>query len=226
MPGSVVTSPEHIANVAASPGAATVYDRRMGARPRVRQRLRRIGRDAIKIDLPNVMQLEDYTCGVAALLSVCAYFGVGPDAEWELEARMGIDAEGTDPAHIVRAARGLGLAVREYRPMSNEQLLACVAARRPVLVMLQAWREPRPRSYRRIWDDGHWVVAIGYDGAGVYFEDPSLHSARGFIGYRELDERWHDIEGRDRHQVERYGVAIWKKGGGRSMYQRRARLIE
>ena len=193
-------------------------DRRRGPR-------RRIPPGAIRIDLPNTTQLEGYTCGPSALLAVCAYFGVGPDEEWEIEADMGIGRAGTDPAHLVTTARRYGLRVAEHRGMTDAQLRACLDRRRPVILMLQAWAEPPPRSYRDRWRDGHWVVAIGHDRAGLYVEDPAIHAARGFLTWRELDARWHDIEGPRRVHVERYGAAMWRPGARGSAYQHLARVI-
>jgi len=60
----------------------------------------------------------------------------------------------------------------------------------------------------------------------VYFEDPSLHNARGFLTYQQLDDRWHDIEGKDNHHVERYGAVIWKNGNRKSAFYEKARAID
>ncbi len=180
---------------------------------------------AIKIDLPNTAQLEDYTCGPAALLAIFTYYGVGPEQEDELAQVMGISTEGSDPVHLVTAARRFGLTCEEFRPMTIAQLERCLDARRPVLIMLQAWgSEPSP--YRVRWDDGHWIVAIGYAGGRVYFEDPLIYSTRGYLTYEELDLRWHDLEGADNVRVEHYGVAIWKPDVTESVFAGRARRIE
>lgn len=61
--------------------------------------------DAIKVDLPNGCQQETWTCGPAALLSICSHYGVGPEEEWEVAEDMGIDEEGSDPIHFERAAK-------------------------------------------------------------------------------------------------------------------------
>ena len=42
----------------------------------------------------------------------------------------------------------------------------------PTLLTLQAYRESS-RPYRELWDDGHWVVAIGHDKRRILFENPS-----------------------------------------------------
>lgn len=161
------------------------------------------------IPLPPHVQELDYTCGAAALRAVADYFGVAPASEAALVALMGMGEDGSDPAHLVHAARALGLATREYRPMSAHALARCLDRGRPVILMLQIGDDAR--RWRDVWDCGHWVVAIGHDARGVSFVDPLLAGARRFFTHAELDERWHDIEGPDAHHVERYGVAVWRQ---------------
>ncbi len=166
----------------------------------------------IAIDLPNLVQCEAYTCGAAALLAVASYYGVGPDSEAAIVDDMAMGSDGSDPAHLLRAATRYGLSHREYRPMSRHELVRCVDRGRPVIVMLQAWPDAAPpHGFTEIWDTGHWVVAIGHDARGVYFADPSLPGARGFLDHRALAERWHDIEGPDARPVQRYGLALWRQ---------------
>jgi predicted double-glycine peptidase len=183
---------------------------------------------AIRIPVPDTTQQTDYTCGASALQAVCKYYGVGPDEEPEFAEDMGMPRTGSDPEHIVRAVEKYRLRYQEFYPMSRRQLKACLDQRRPVILMLQAWgttENERPRrSYRTIWEDGHWVVAIGYDGRGVFFEDPSMQAVRGFLSYRELDIRWHDY-GPTYEHMDHYGIAVWKPGARRSVYETEARRI-
>jgi predicted double-glycine peptidase len=178
---------------------------------------------AIKIDLPNTFQLEDYTCGPAALMAIFAYYGVGPEEEWELEEHMGIDEEGSDPKHILRAVKRYGLAHREFSPMTVGELVTCLDDKHPVMIMLQAWGDRR--SYDRWWVDGHWIVAIGYDRRRIYFEDPAIYRGRGYLDRAELERRWHDVEGPGNTPTEHYGIAIWKPGVEVSRFPERARRI-
>jgi len=165
---------------------------------------RRIRAGAVRVELPGVTQRTDYTCGAAAVLAVARFYGVGPADEATVAADMRMTLDGSDPVHLRRALTRYGLAHVEHRGMSDAALRAEIEARRPVIVMLQAWGERR--SYRRHWADGHWVVAIGYDGAGVIVEDPVLDGPRGFVRWRELAERWHDVDGPA--HVERYGLVV------------------
>ena len=184
----------------------------------------RIRPGAITIDLPNMVQQKDYSCGASALQAICAYHGVGPGEEWAIVDDLGMDRRiGSHPFQIARTARRYGLSVAEHQPMSDAQLIRYLRRRVPVLIMLQAWGERR--DYTDDWIDGHWVVAIGHDRAGVFFEDPSLESARGFIPFAALDARWHDVGPHGVH-LERYGMAIWKRGARRSSYRDWAQSID
>ena len=165
---------------------------------------------AIKVDVPDTVQFIGYTCGAAALLAICRYYGVGPRSERRVVEDMRFGKAGSDPKHVLRAATRYGLAHEEFRPMTIQQVRSCLDRARPVMIMLQAWADSPPASYADHWDDGHWLVAIGHDAHGIYFEDPSLEGARGYLTDAELDQRWHDIEGKDDHHVDHYGVAIWK----------------
>lgn len=181
-------------------------------------------RAAIWIDLPNVVQRHDHTCGAACLLAVAVYYGAGAPTEAELVQAMGFDERGSDPAHLLAGAAYCRLEVQEYRPMSDTDLRACLDAHRAVVLMLQAWGGRR--SYADHWTDGHWVVAIGYDRRGVFVEDPMLECVRGFVTWTDLGERWHDVEGPSDERVERYGVAMWRPRVRSSRYARRARGLE
>ena len=159
--------------------------------------------------LPNTTQTTAWTCGSSALLAICSYFGVGPEDEWDFTADMKFGAAGSDPIHFVRAAKKYGLNITEYIGMTDDQLIQCIDAGQPVILMLQAWPNGQAPNYKDDWRDGHWIVAIGYDDQCFYFEDPSVHGGRGYIGRRELNSRWHDIEGSKKQKIWRLGLAIW-----------------
>jgi len=175
---------------------------------------RRTPKHAIKIDLPNVAQRTDYTCGASVLQAICAYFGVGPDDEADYERLMAMPKTGADPIHITTAATALGLAVHEFRPMTIRQLERCLDKRRPVILMLQAW------------DEGHYVVAVGYDADVIYVEDPWIQGSRGYLTRAELAARWHDVEGEHDIRTHRLGIALWRKKPTRRGYRRSARHVD
>src|SRR5688572_9437111 len=139
-----------------------------------------IPRGAIRIPVPDTVQQTDWTCGAASVRAICGYFGCGPSTERQYKLDMSIPRAGADPEHLMWGFLRYGLDFRAYYPMTVEQLESSVRRGRPVLLMLQAWGKDKRtgqyrRSYARVWQDGHWVVAIGYDREGVYFEDPSIN---------------------------------------------------
>jgi len=194
-----------------------------------------IGKDAVMVPLPDTQQKTDYSCGASAIMSICRYFGLGPDYEEDfidLLRNKGMDPRiGAHPRQLAEVADKFELECEELDPKTIGRLKFHLRAGHPVLMMIQAWGEEkktgRPlKSYAGVWKEGHWVAAIGFDDDGVFFEDPSLEAVRGFIGYEALDERWHDHGPRGKHMV-RYGLAVWKRGSPRGgAYQRRARVIE
>lgn len=220
----------------------------------------KITNNAVKISLPDVTQVTDYSCGASSLQSICKYYGVGPDDEWTYTEAIHYDHRvGAHPDNIIAAAKKFKLECEEHPDMTDADLKRLLDKRRPVMLMIQAWGEEKVgneirwiRDYRHVWQkghsrevyrnrrwtkvrrtgrwavdwhDGHWVVAIGYNDRGFFFEDPSLQAIRGFISRRDLAERWRDTRNFGKH-MPRYGLAIWKPGARRSMYATRAEYIE
>jgi predicted double-glycine peptidase len=192
----------------------------------------RIPRGSIRVAVPDTTQQKDYSCGASGLQAVCKYYGVGYDDEWEFVDALDMDHRiGSHPYQIKKVAHRCGLRTREYQPMTVRQLQRELGWRHPVMLMIQAWGQARVNGYWRWrtsyadhWDDGHWVVAIGYSPAGVFFEDPSLQGVRGFLTYAELASRWHDTGPRQK-QVPFYGLAIWHPQRRRSAYESHAERI-
>jgi predicted double-glycine peptidase len=156
------------------------------------------------IPVPVVYQSHNYDCGAAALRAVCQYWGVGPEDEDDFIKACETDKQdGTHPDDIIRAARAFGLKAGGREGISIEQLKHCIDLHRPVICAIQAWE----------WDsdEGHYVVAIGYDDNHILFQDPSIkNNMRGRLSYDEFLERWHDV---DRHGtiLRQYGIVLWRE---------------
>ena len=185
---------------------------------------RPIPRGAIRIPLPNTFQQKSWTCGPAAVRAICEYYGCGPDTERQFKRQMSVPYAGADPEHLMWGFVQYGLDFKAYNPMTIEEVKREVRRGRPVLMMLQAWgtnsrTKDWRRSYEHIWQDGHWVVAIGYDREGMYFEDPSILKDRGFLDYAELKLRWHD-HGPRKERIYNFGISVWRNGKGRRPRER------
>lgn len=168
----------------------------------------KIPRSAIKIPLPKKFQTKDYTCGGVALQSILSYYGAGNFTEVEMERELNMTRIGTDPWQFKLVLKKYGLNYKEYHSMTQQQLKYIIDWGKPVIVTVQAWSNTALASYKNIWNEGHWVTAIGYDDHGFYFEDPTQKGVRGFIEYDEFEERWHDI-GDNEFPEDHYGLVIW-----------------
>lgn len=149
------------------------------------------------IRVPLVRQATSYTCGVAALQSILAYYG-DPCREDDLARALCTDPEqGTSYHRIAEYALAKGYTVKTSAGMTLADLKQQLDARKPVICLIQAWAD-RPLSYADDWDDGHYVVAVGYDKQSIYFMDPSTVGNYTQISISQFLERWHDRDLKER----------------------------
>lgn len=166
---------------------------------------RRLPENLIRV--PLVRQSTDYTCGVAALQSLLAFFAV-EEREDRLAAELRSNRkQGTAFERIVKAAEKRGLSAQVKVGMTVPELERNIDSRKPVLCLVQAWAESengQAVNYERRWQDGHYVVAVGYDGDCVYFMDPSTLGHFVYVPRAEFEKRWHDTDGR--RKLEHFGM--------------------
>lgn len=148
------------------------------------------------LDVPHVVQLDEYDCGPAALAAVLAFHDV-PATLAELTP-LADPERGTPPDVLVAEARRRGLDV-EFGSYSPRQLRQRIRADEPVLVCLQAWDAGSD-------DDGHWCVVKGYGRGRFVLGDPS-EDEDVVLTEEELLDRWHDRDG-DGVRYERFGVVV------------------
>ena len=82
---------------------------------------------------------------------------------------------------------------------------------RPVILLLQAWRDDDSLPYPSDFEDGHYVVAIGYDNDYIYFEDPWVIGSLTYMTKSDLLDRWHGNSAfpSDRH-VYNVGIIVFE----------------
>ena len=161
------------------------------------------------IRVPMQRHGTSYTCGVAALQSVLYYYNSqDPELRWvredKLMKEMKTTEDGTDYENIVAVARAEGLRAEPHLNMTLEQLESAIDRKNPVICAIQAWSDT-PGDYQDKWDDGHYVVAIGYDQERLYFMDPSTMGNYTYITKANFLKRWHD---EDRGHVKVIGLGI------------------
>jgi len=160
------------------------------------------------IRIPMTRQATNYTCGVAALQSVLMFYG---DEFLESDLAKLLKAnpqEGTAYAEMKRFSESKGYNVQVYKDMKVSDLKRLLDAGKPVICLIQAWPE-RKVNYKTDWDDGHYVVAIGYDDGNVYFMDPSTLGNYTYIPTDEFLVRWHDTD--SKVKLNHFGMVVQKK---------------
>lgn len=144
------------------------------------------------IKVPITRQATDYTCGVAAVQSVVGYYGEDFREHILAQEMRSNCAQGTDYKNIARFGRRHGYSVKVNKNITLDVLKKIIDSGTPPICLIQAWTDHKANNYATDWDDGHYVVAIGYDAKNIYFMDPSTLGNYTFIPTDEFLKRWHD----------------------------------
>lgn len=145
------------------------------------------------IKVPQARQGYNYTCGVAALQSLLYYYG----DEWRqdklAQALSSDSVSGTNYRKIIQFTHNLGYSTKVLQNLSVDSLKLLTRQGFPLILVIQAWADD-PSNYINDWEDGHYVLCIGYDKDKFYFMDPSTLGHFTYIPKDEFLNRWHDID--------------------------------
>jgi predicted double-glycine peptidase len=164
--------------------------------------------------VPTVRQSTPYTCGVASMQSVLMYYGHEYREDVLAQALGTTEADGTPYKNMITFAQSLGLPAEARMEMTSDDLKTLIDQKKPVIVTIQAWADP-PVDYANDWNDGHYVVAIGYDTDNFYFMDPSTLGHYTSIPIPSFEIRWHDEDSLAHERLIHPGIII---GDGQSKY--------
>ncbi|MEI7897362.1 MAG: C39 family peptidase [bacterium] len=159
------------------------------------------------LDFPNTRQSFEYSCGPGAVQAVLAYYGED-FRESELIGLLKTEKnEGTYIRDIVKFLHHQGFSTKVKHRMTTAELFGYIDKEIPVIVLIQAWGDERDfrKNYKDCWNDGHFVVVIGYTDKDVLISDPALFNT-GYIPIREFIDRWHDVDEVETNQV---GIAVY-----------------
>ncbi len=163
------------------------------------------------IRLPLTRQATCYTCGVSALQSVLAYYGQEYREDELAKLLKANYRNGTAYMRIARFAEENGFSVDIHKGMSISELKTLIDKKLPVICLLQAWSDV-PVDYKSEWNDGHYVVAVGYDQENIFFMDPSTLGNYTYIPDSEFVDRWHDTDGKER--LQHFGMVVSQEKSG------------
>jgi len=164
------------------------------------------------LTMPDVRQTTVYACGDAALQAVLAYYNIDARQDTLMSKAETTETDGTHYWEIAKVAQTYGLRTIIEKDMTIDQLIASIDDGIPVIVALQAWiddgDDPRDLAqWANRWEDGHYLVAIGYDSSRIYFEDPAMFGI-GYIAFDELDARWHDRDDVTGERLNHLGISF------------------
>jgi ABC-type bacteriocin/lantibiotic exporter with double-glycine peptidase domain len=159
------------------------------------------------LDFPRVRQSYDHDCGAKALQAILVYYGIEVRIDKLMKLTKSTD-DGTSIPNILDVVNYYGLK-SDSRIMTINDVVSYIDGNIPVMVPLQAWPKTEVIDWKDVWDDGHYVDAIGYDSERLIFMDPSNFN-RTSLSYDHLLERWHDI-GPDGTRYIHHGIAIFGK---------------
>jgi uncharacterized protein len=143
------------------------------------------------LNVPNVIEPNNYSSGPASLQAVLSYYGMDMNAD-ELINMTNCTVNGTAPGNIANVATNLGFSATVKQNMTLKDLQQYMIQGTPIIVDAQAWKN---NSTNQNWTDdqnnSHYMVVIGIDNQNVYFEDPTVIGSRGYISNQEFLDRWH-----------------------------------
>lgn len=163
----------------------------------------------VLLDFPRVRQATNFSCGAAATQGLFRFYGVSDEREIKLIKKLGTNPkEGTRWEAIFDLLQQAGLRPRTQEESSVAEIRRLIDRGAPVLIALQAWSDEGDPNYADDWEDGHYVVAVGYDEHNLYFEDPSSFD-RVYLSDEEFERRWHDQEGSSQKPHRLHQWMLW-----------------
>lgn len=166
------------------------------------------------LDFPQLRQSFEYNCGSKALQGVLIYYGIEVREESIMKDANTCHGVGTLICGIESVINKYKLQY-DSRVMTVEDIEKHLNQKNPVLILLQAWGDNNP-DYENYYEDGHWVVAIGYDKNNIYFEDPYAFK-RTFLSKDELMGRWHAKQ--EDKIIKNHAIAIFGKNPDFDSYE-------
>jgi len=141
------------------------------------------------IDFPEIQQVYDFDCGAASMRTLMTYYG-SDIREGEIMEIAGTSKDfGTKTSGLKSVAEKAGMKYK-MGSMTIKELKDLISKAVPVQVLIQAWSGEENFEYGFDFNNGHYVVAVGFDEEGkIYFEDPWA-SARVWMTEEEFDKRW------------------------------------
>lgn len=158
------------------------------------------------LDAPRSRQFRTNDCGINDAGVVLAYYGIN-ERETQLIDIEGLPDDGLETVNLLDLLhrfenKGITL---DAGTMTLDDIHGAIDDGYPVILAIQAYADDPDQIYTDDWDDGHYVVAIGYDEERIIFQD-SASWERTFLTNLELLDRWHDSD--SGQQLRNWGCIV------------------
>jgi hypothetical protein len=101
--------------------------------------------------------------------------------------------EGTGGEGMIKGAMHYGLQVTTRSGLNCDDLRGYLLEGYTCILSIQSWGNyDESTDMSKVWDDGHYVVLVGFEGQDVYLMDPAVAGAYRKMTIRELLDCWHD----------------------------------
>lgn len=156
-------------------------------------------------------QTSDFDCGVTALQVVMEHYGVYMPNK-EIMKKLKTDEDGTRYENMIALAERKGFTVFASEGITIDEVKIYIDKGYPVIVLLQAWAERYMTidEWQEDFDDGHYVVVIGYQEKIIIFEDPSS-TRRTWLTEEEFLACWHDKDTKTSRKLEHFVMVLMGK---------------
>jgi uncharacterized protein len=163
------------------------------------------------LDVPNLRQTHDYSCGPGAVQAVMAYYGEDFRESELIRLMNTTNDKGTYIKDIVQFLHYQGFSATIEHKMTIGELFSYIDKKIPVIVLIQAWGNEKDfkKNYKDCWNDGHFVVVVGYTDKNVLISDPAIFNT-GYIPITEFADRWHDFDEGDTRTYH-LGIPVYGK---------------
>lgn len=163
----------------------------------------------VKLDFPEFRQVFNYDCDVTALQQILIYYGIEKREEELIELLKPNKTHGTKISKVIEISKYFGLEAEVLKNTTIEKVKSLIDEGIPPLLLVQSWRDYSTDNldWRKDYNDGHTVIAIGYNDFCIFFEDPASVN-RTYLTYEELEKRWHDIGDDNKTKIHKVAIVI------------------
>jgi predicted double-glycine peptidase len=165
------------------------------------------------LDFVDLRQIFNFDCGVTALQQVLIYYGIEKREDELIKMldtkKTSIEEHGTKMTKMVEVAKYFGLDAEILKNLTINKIKKFIDEKIPVIILMQAWRDYSADNlnWEKDYNDGHYVIAIGYNDTCLFFEDPAS-IVRTYLTFEEFEKRWHDMDDNNKTKINHAAVVI------------------